>query len=120
VDKLHLGNLDARRDWGFAGDYVEAMWRMLQGDQARDYVVATSETHSVRELCQVAFARVNLEWEKYVVVDSAFIRPAEVDLLTGDPSLARKELGWEPRVAFKELVEMMVDADLERLRRGQT
>jgi GDPmannose 4,6-dehydratase len=120
ADKLHLGNLDARRDWGFAGDYVEAMWRMLQGDQPHDYVVATSETHSVRELCQIAFARVNLEWEKYVVVDPAFIRPAEVDLLTGDPSLARKELGWEPRVGFKELVEMMVDADLERLRRGQT
>jgi GDPmannose 4,6-dehydratase len=118
-DKLHLGNLEARRDWGFAGDYVEAMWRMLQRDQPRDYVVATHETHSVRELCEIAFARADLEWEKHVVVDPAFIRPAEVDLLTGDPSLARDELGWEPRVAFKELVEMMVDADLERLRSGQ-
>jgi GDPmannose 4,6-dehydratase len=118
ADKLHLGNLDARRDWGFAGDYVDAMWRMLQRDQARDYVVATAETHSVRELCQIAFARADLDWEKYVVVDPAFFRPAEVDLLTGDPSLARKELGWEPRVAFKQLVEMMVDADIDRLRRG--
>jgi GDPmannose 4,6-dehydratase len=92
---------------------------MLQRDQPRDYVVATHETHSVRELCEIAFARADLEWEKHVVVDPAFIRPAEVDLLTGDPSLARDELGWEPRVAFKELVEMMVDADLERLRSGQ-
>jgi GDPmannose 4,6-dehydratase len=118
TDKLHLGNLDARRDWGFAGDYVEAMWRMLQREQARDYVVATAETHSVRELCQIAFARADLDWEKYVVVDPAFLRPAEVDLLTGDPSLALKDLGWQPRVAFKQMVEMMVDADVERLRRG--
>lgn len=118
ADKLHLGNLDARRDWGFAGDYVEAMWRMLQSDHARDYVVATSETHSVRELCQIAFARVDLDWQKYVAVDPTFLRPAEVDLLTGDASLARKELGWEPHVAFRQLVEMMVDADLERLNRG--
>jgi GDPmannose 4,6-dehydratase len=119
TDKLHLGNLDARRDWGFAGDYVDAMWRMLQRDQARDFVVATAETHSVRELCQIAFARADLDWEKHVVIDPAFIRPAEIDLLTGDPSLVRRELGWEPRVAFKQLVEMMVDADLERWRRGQ-
>jgi GDPmannose 4,6-dehydratase len=119
TDKLSLGNLDARRDWGFAGDYVEAMWLMLQRDHARDFVVATAETHSVRELCQIAFARADLDWEKHVVIDPTLIRPAEVDLLTGDPSLVRRELGWEPRVAFKQLVEMMVDADIERLRRGQ-
>jgi GDPmannose 4,6-dehydratase len=119
TDSLHLGNLEARRDWGFAGDYVDAIWRMLQGDHPRDYVVATSETHSVRQLCQIAFARVDLDWEKYVVVDPAFMRPAEVDLLTGDASLARKELGWEPQVGFRQLIEMMVDADLARLSRGQ-
>jgi GDPmannose 4,6-dehydratase len=119
ADSLHLGNLDARRDWGFAGDYVDAIWRMLQSDQPRDYVVATSETHSVRQLCQIAFERVDLDWEKYVIVDPAFLRPAEVDLLTGDASLARRELGWEPQVGFRELIEMMVDADLARLSRGQ-
>jgi GDPmannose 4,6-dehydratase len=119
TDQLRLGNLDARRDWGFAGDYVEAMWRMMQQDEARDYVVATAETHSVRELCEIAFARADLDWQKYVVVDAAHMRPAEVDLLTGNPARARQELGWEPCVHFKELVEMMVDADIERLRRGQ-
>jgi GDPmannose 4,6-dehydratase len=116
ADKLHLGNLAAHRDWGFAGDYVEAMWRMLQQDEARDYVIATGESHTVRELCEIAFARADLDWKAHVVVDPLFIRPAEVDLLIGDPSRARKDIGWEPRVAFKGLVEMMVDADLERLR----
>jgi GDPmannose 4,6-dehydratase len=115
ADKLKLGNLDARRDWGFAGDYVEAMWRMLQRNVARDYVVASGETHTVRELCQIAFARADLDWEKHVVVDPAFVRPTEIDLLVGDPSRARKDLGWEPKVTFKRLIEMMVDADLERL-----
>ena len=115
-EKLALGNLDARRDWGFAGDYVEAMWRMLQADTPDDYVVATHETHTVRELCRIAFARVGLDFEKHVVIDPALVRPAEVDLLIGDPSHARARLGWEPRVRFRELVEMMVDADLARLR----
>jgi GDPmannose 4,6-dehydratase len=114
--KLPLGNLDARRDWGFAADYVDAMWRMLQADTPEDYVIATNETHSVRELCEIAFAHVDLDWQKYVEVDPALIRPAEVDLLIGNPEKAKKRLGWEPRVRFKELVEMMVDADLRRLR----
>jgi GDPmannose 4,6-dehydratase len=116
ADKLHLGNLDARRDWGFAGDYVDAMWRMLQQEKAREYVIATGESHTVRELCEIAFARADLDWRAHVVIDPAFIRPAEVDLLIGDPSKARRELGWQPRVSFKQLVEMMVDADIERLR----
>jgi len=115
-EKLGLGNLDARRDWGFAGDYVEAMWRMMQASTAGDYVVATNETHTVRELCEIAFARVGLDWQKHVVVDSAFVRPAEVDVLMGDPSRVKRELGWKPRVLFRELVEMMVDADLARLK----
>jgi GDPmannose 4,6-dehydratase len=116
ADKLHLGNLDAQRDWGFAGDYVEAMWRMLQRPEPQDYVVATGETHTVRELCEVAFARADLDWKAHVVVDPAFMRPAEVDLLIGNPAKARQELGWEPRVNFRQLVEMMVDADIARLR----
>ena len=116
ADKLHLGNLEARRDWGFAGDYVEAMWRMLQQDEAGDYVVATGETHTVRELCEIAFARAGLDWKAHVVIDAKYMRPAEVDLLIGDPSKARRVLGWEPRVSFKALVERMVDADTERLR----
>jgi GDPmannose 4,6-dehydratase len=115
-EKLALGNLDARRDWGFAGDYVEAMWLMLQADKAEDYLIATNETHSVRELCEIAFARVGLDWQKYVAIDPAFVRPAEVDLLIGDPKRARARLGWKPKVLFKELVEMMVDADLARLK----
>jgi GDPmannose 4,6-dehydratase len=114
--KLGLGNLDAQRDWGFAGDYVEAMWRMLQASTPNDYVVATNETHTVRELCEIAFARVGLDWQQHVVVDPAFVRPAEVDVLIGDPSKVKRELGWKPRVLFRELVEMMVDADLARLR----
>ncbi|HEY2409416.1 MAG TPA: GDP-mannose 4,6-dehydratase [Polyangiaceae bacterium] len=114
-DKLPMGNLDAKRDWGFAGDYVDAMWRMLQQEKPEDYVIATHETHTVQELCEVAFAHVGLDYKKYVVTDQAFVRPAEVDLLIGDPSKAKKKLGWEPKVRFRELIEMMVDADLARL-----
>lgn len=114
-NELHLGNLDARRDWGFAGDYVRGMWMMLQHDKPDDYVLATGETHSVKELCQVAFERVGLDWEKHVVVDPRFYRPAEVDLLIGDPAKAGRILGWEPKVTFRGLVEMMVDADVEAL-----
>jgi GDPmannose 4,6-dehydratase len=113
--ELRLGNLDARRDWGYAGDYVKAMWLMLQQDQPRDYVVGTGETHSVRELCQVAFAHLGLDHEALVRTDSRFFRPAEVDLLVSDPSKARAQLGWEPAVSFEELVVMMVEADLKRL-----
>ena len=115
-DKLYLGNLDAKRDWGFAGDYVEAMWLMLQQDKSDDYVVATNETHSVKEFCQIAFEHVGLDWEKYVEVSEKYFRPAEVDLLIGDPAHAKKQLNWEPKVSFKELVEMMVDADVKELK----
>jgi len=114
--RLALGNLDAQRDWGYAGDYVEAMWRMLQQKEPDDYVIATSQTHTVRDLCQVAFEHADLDWKEHVVVDPAFTRPAEVDVLTGNPAKARANLGWEPKVTFRELVEMMVDADLERHR----
>ncbi|HZN97018.1 MAG TPA: GDP-mannose 4,6-dehydratase [Gemmatimonadales bacterium] len=113
--ELRLGNLDARRDWGFAGDYVDAMWRMLQQPQAEDYVVGTGVTRSVRELVEAAFGHVGLDWKKYVKTDPKYVRPAEVDMLQADPSKARRELGWSPRVSFSELVAMMVDADLERL-----
>jgi GDPmannose 4,6-dehydratase len=113
---LHLGNLDSKRDWGFAGDYVHAMWLMLQQDHPDDYVVSTGETHSVREFCEVAFDHVQLDWQKYVVQDSAFMRPAEVDHLIGSPGKAGRELGWEPTVSFTGLVQMMVDADLESLK----
>lgn len=113
--ELRLGNLDARRDWGFAGDYVEAMWLMLQQDTPDDYVIATGETHTVKELVQVAFDHAGLDWEKYVKLDPAFIRPAEVDLLIGDPAKAKKQLGWTPKVSFEQLVKMMVDSDIERL-----
>jgi GDPmannose 4,6-dehydratase len=112
---LRLGNLNARRDWGFAGDYVDAMWRMLQQPTPVDFVIGTGETHTVRELCDIAFRHVGLDWEKYVRVDPAFVRPAEVDVLQADPRQARRALGWAPRVNFAELVRMMVDADLERL-----
>jgi GDPmannose 4,6-dehydratase len=115
ASELRLGNLDAERDWGFAGDYVEAMWLMLQQDEPTDYVIATGETHSVRECVEVAFAHAGLEVDRHVVLDPAFLRPAEVDQLIGDPSRARAELGWEPRTTFRELVEMMVDADIARL-----
>ena len=114
--ELRLGNLDARRDWGFAGDYVEAMWLMLQQDEPDDFVVSTGETRSVQELVEAAFGAVGLEWHKHVVLDPKFIRPAEVDLLVGDPSKARAKLGWKPKVAFAELIKDMVDADLARLR----
>jgi len=114
--ELRMGNLDARRDWGFAGDYVEAMWRMLQQPEPDDYVVATGETHSVRELVQVAFGCVGLNWEDHVRIDPAFLRPAEVDLLVGDATKARAALGWTPRVTFAGLVEMMVRADVARLK----
>ena len=113
--KLYLGNLDARRDWGFAGDYVDAMWRMLQQPRPADYVVGTGETHTVRELCEVAFRHVGLDWKQYVKVDPRFVRPAEVDTLQADPARAQRELGWTPRVDFRALVEMMVDADVERV-----
>ncbi len=112
--ELRLGNLDACRDWGFAGDYVEAMWLMLQQPKPDDYVVATGETHSVREFCQLAFARAGLDWEQRVIVDPALVRPADVDLLVGDASKARRVLGWRSKTSFRGLVEMMVDADLER------
>ncbi|MCX6116132.1 MAG: GDP-mannose 4,6-dehydratase [Proteobacteria bacterium] len=110
--KLLLGNLDAKRDWGFARDYVEAMWLMLQQKTPDDYVIATGETHSVREFCEIAFSRVGLNYKDHVVVDERFMRPAEVELLLGDPSKASKALGWKPKTSFKELVHMMVDADL--------
>jgi GDPmannose 4,6-dehydratase len=115
--QLVLGNLDSRRDWGFAGDYVEAMWLMLQHDTPDDFVVATGEAHSVQELCEVAFARVGLNWNEHVVTSEKYVRPAEVDYLLGDPSKARRLLGWEPKVGFKQLIEMMVDADLADLKR---
>jgi len=115
ASELRLGNLDAKRDWGFAGDYVEAMWRMLQQDEPGDFVVCTGETHSVREFCQVAFGHLGLDWEAHVVVDEEFIRPAEVDLLVGDASRAAKVLGWSPTVDFEGLVTMMVDADMALL-----
>jgi GDPmannose 4,6-dehydratase len=117
AQELRLGNLDAERDWGYAADYVEAMWLMLQQHRADDYVIATGETHSVRECAQVAFERVGLDWERYVVVDDALKRPAEVDRLVGDASKARRELGWQPRTGFRELIELMVDADLKLLGR---
>jgi GDPmannose 4,6-dehydratase len=113
--ELRLGNLDARRDWGFAGDYVEAMWLMLQQDTPDDYVIATGETRTVKELVQVAFDRAGLDWEKHVKLDPAFIRPAEVDLLIGDPAKAKKHLGWTPKVSFEEMIGMMVDSDIARL-----
>lgn len=114
-NELRLGNLEARRDWGYAGDYVQAMWLMLQQDEPSDYVVATGETHSVRELCEVAFGYLDLKYEDYVVIDEKFYRPAEVDLLIGDASKAHAKLGWEPTVSFESLIKLMVDADLAAL-----
>ena len=117
-DQMSLGNLDAQRDWGFAGDYVDAMWRMLQQDEPDDYVVATGVTHSVSELVDAAFRRVGIDdWERYVVQDSRFLRPAEVDLLVGDATKAREKLGWRPTIDFEQLVTMMVDSDLMEQRR---
>jgi GDPmannose 4,6-dehydratase len=115
--ELRLGNLDARRDWGFAGDYVDAMWRMLQQPEPKDYVIGTGETRTVRELVEIAFGHAGLDWRKYVKTDAAFMRPAEVDVLLADPSRARRELGWSPTVDFTSLVKMMVDADLAALER---
>jgi GDPmannose 4,6-dehydratase len=112
-DKLYLGNLDAKRDWGFAGDYVETMWLMLQQESGDDYIIATGETHSVREFLDEVFGHLDLDWQKYVEIDSRYIRPTEVDFLQGDSSKARKVLGWEPKVTFKELAKMMTDADME-------
>ncbi len=117
--ELRLGNLDAQRDWGFAGEYVEVMWKMLQRETPEDFVIGTGKTHSVREFCELAFNYVGLNYQDYVVQDPSFIRPSEVDRLIADPSKARKELGWSPRVGFKDLVEMMVDADLKRLQSGK-
>lgn len=117
ADKLAMGNLDARRDWGFAGDYVQAMWRMLQQEKPQDFVIATGETHSVRELVELAFQRLDLDYRKYVKIDPRFIRPAEVDVLIGDPTRAREVLSWTPAISFRQLVEMMVDTDLARLRK---
>lgn len=113
--ELRMGNLDAKRDWGFAGDYVKAMWLMLQQDKADDYVIATGETHTVEELVEIAFGHVGLNWRDYVVVDPKFVRPAEVDLLLGDPTKAKQKLGWELEVGFEQLVTMMVESDLKRL-----
>ena len=110
--ELKIGNLDAKRDWGYAADYVEAMWLMLQQDEPKDYVISTGKVHSVRDLVKTAFGYVGLDWQQYVKVDPRYVRPAEVDLLVGDASKARKELGWQPKVTFQELVKMMVDADL--------
>src|SRR6195256_516655 len=115
ADTLSIGNLDAQRDWGFAGDYVRAMWLMLQQEQPNDYVIATGVSHSVRDLVEIAFSHVGLDWQKHVRIDPALLRPAEVDHLLGDPSKARAELGWTPSVNFKQLIEMMVDADLALL-----
>ncbi|MEX2156333.1 MAG: GDP-mannose 4,6-dehydratase [Gemmatimonadales bacterium] len=114
ASELRLGNLEAGRDWGFAGDYVEAMWRMLQQPEPQDYVVGTGASHTVRDLCAVAFAHAGLDWQEYVKVDPRFVRPAEVDILLADAGRARRELGWAPKVSFEELVKLMVDADLER------
>ena len=114
-EKLYLGNLDAKRDWGYAPEFVEAMWLILQQDQPDDYVIATGETHSVKEFCEEAFAHVGLDWSKYVEIDKRYYRPAEVDLLIGDPSKAKRVLGWEARTRFKDLVKLMVDADLKTL-----
>ena len=116
--ELRMGNLDAKRDWGYAGDYVNAMWRMLRQEKPDDYVIATGETHSVREFCERAFSRVGLDYKDFVVVDPKFLRPAEVDLLLGDASKAHRQMGWKPAVTFEKLVDMMVDADLERWKRA--
>ena len=114
-DKLYLGNLDAKRDWGFAGDYVEAMWLMLQADEPDDFVIATGESHSVREFLEASFERAGLDWEPHVEIDPRYFRPSEVDDLRGDASKARERLGWEPKVGFDELVAIMVDADIAAL-----
>jgi GDPmannose 4,6-dehydratase len=116
-EKLFLGNLDAKRDWGFAGDYVEAMWLMLQQEEPQDFVIATGETHSVREFLDEVFGILGLDWQKHVAIDERYFRPAEVDLLLGDASKARKKLGWKPKVTFKGLARMMTEADMRLARR---
>jgi GDPmannose 4,6-dehydratase len=115
-NEIRMGNLDAQRDWGYAGDYVQAMWMMLQQDTPEDFVVATGKTHSVQRLLEVAFSCVDLDWQNYTVQDERFMRPAEVDLLVGDPAKAHAKLGWEPEVSFEKLIQMMVEADIERLK----
>jgi len=115
ADELRLGNLEAERDWGYAADYVEAMWSMLQQDEPSDYVICTGKTHSVRTLCELAFSYVGLDYRDHVVTDERFMRPAEVDLLVGDPTKAKQALGWGPEVSFEELIGMMVEADLKKL-----
>jgi GDPmannose 4,6-dehydratase len=117
--KLLMGNLDAKRDWGFAGDYVRAMWMMLQQAEPDDYVLATGKVHSIRELLDAAFGAAGLDWEEYVEIDAKFLRPAEVDCLCGDAAKAREKLGWEPEVTFKELIKMMVEADLEAVQKAE-
>ena len=119
-EKLYLGNLDAKRDWGFAGDYVETMWMMLQQDEPEDFVIATGEAHSVRDFVEAAFSRLNLDWERYVEIDPKYFRPTEADHLQGDSGKAREKLGWQPRVSFDALVGMMVDHDLEMARQEKT
>lgn len=118
--ELRLGNLDAKRDWGHAQDYVRAMWLMLQQDKPDDYVIATGQTHTVQRLVEVAFGAADLDWKKYVVIDPALVRPAEVDLLIGDPAKAKKQLGWEPKITFEQMIERMVKADIDRLKGGNT
>ncbi len=119
-DKLYLGNLDSKRDWGFAKEYVEAMWLMLQQDEPDDYVIATNETHTIREFLDVAFGHVGLDWKKYVEIDKRYYRPAEVDLLIGDPTKAEKQLGWKPKTTFEELTKLMVDSDIELLNKQRS
>jgi GDPmannose 4,6-dehydratase len=116
IDALHMGNLDSKRDWGYAPEYVECMWRMLQQDEPRDYVVGTGEHHSPREFARIAFERVGLDYEDHLKIDPRFLRPAEVDTLLADPSKASRELGWKPQTSFRDLVELMVDAEVEQLR----
>ena len=117
--KLYLGNLDAKRDWGYAKEYVEAMWLMLQQDKPDDYVIATNETHSIREFLEVTFEHAGMDWKKYVEIDERYYRPAEVDILIGDYSKAKKQLGWEPKTRFKDLAKLMVDADIKLLKDHQ-
>ncbi|MEI6315006.1 MAG: GDP-mannose 4,6-dehydratase [Syntrophus sp. (in: bacteria)] len=119
-EKLFLGNLEAKRDWGFAGDYVEAMWMMLQQDKPDDYVIATGETHSVREFAEQVFRKLDLDYEKYVIIDKRYFRPTEVDVLLGDPTKAKKQLGWQPRIGFEALIDMMVASDLESAEKEKT
>jgi GDPmannose 4,6-dehydratase len=119
-EKLYLGNLDAKRDWGFAGDYVEGMWLMLQQDEPDDYILATGETHSVKEFAQGVFDKLELDMEKHIEIDPRYFRPAEVDMLLGDPAKAKAKLGWEPRVRFDELIDMMIESDMELAKQEKT